>query len=101
MGFCRDFIHNKPKKIIWDLFENNKVNNQLLIGGGVHPTLDKENTFKELPEFDGICVGEGEIPLLNLCNRIDNNQNILETPSFIFKKIDDSGKTSFKTNPVS
>jgi len=89
------------RKFIWDLFENNKVNNQLLIGGGVHPTLDKENTFKELPEFDGICVGEGEIPLLNLCNRIDNNQNILETPSFIFKKIDDSGKTSFKTNPVS
>ena len=50
--------------------------------------------FKEFPEFNGICVGEGEVPFIDLCERIDNDQDILDTPSFIFKTIDDSGKTS-------
>ena len=71
-----------------------------IIGGGVHPTLDKQNTFKEFPEFDAICVGEAEIPLLELCEGLDNNHNIHETPSFIFKLKDNTGKISYKVNPV-
>ena len=62
--------------------------------------MDKQNTFKEFPEFDGICIGEGEMALLELCKRIDNKQNITESPSFIFKIKDDEGKTSFKVNPT-
>jgi len=88
------------RKYLWKLFETTDVSNQLLIGGGVHPTLDKENTFREFPEFDAICIGEGETSFVELCKRLDNGKDISETPSFIFKKVDDVGKTSFKVNPV-
>ena len=54
------------RKFLWKLFEISDVTRCLLIGGGVHPTLDKQNTFKEFPEFDAICVGEGEMALLEL-----------------------------------
>ena len=46
------------RKYLWELFKTTDLSNQFVIGGGVHPTLDKENTFKEFPEFDAICVGE-------------------------------------------
>ena len=88
------------RKFMWKLAEITNLNNIFLIGGGVHPTLDKQNTFKEFPEFDAICIGEGEMALLELCKRIDNKQNITESPSFIFKIKDDEGKTSFKVNPT-
>jgi len=89
------------RKYLWNLLETTDVSKQLLIGGGVHPTLDKENTFVEFPEFDAICVGEGEGSFVELCKRLDNgSKDIYETPSFIFKKIDITGKISFKVNPV-
>ncbi len=88
------------RRYLWDLFNTTSVSNQLVIGGGVHPTLDKLNTFNEFPEFDAICVGEGEAPFVELCERIDNGRDIYETPSFIFKTLDGSGKTSHKVNPV-
>lgn len=89
------------RKFLWELFKNTDTSKEFVIGGGVHPTLDKENTFKEFPEFDAICVGEAEVPFLELCERIDSGQDVSETPSFIFKTVDDSNKASFKVNPVS
>ena len=88
------------RKYLWELFNIAEVSKQFLIVGGVHPTLDKQNTFKEFPEFDAICVGEAEIPLVKLCEGLDNNQDIFDTSSFIFKIKDASGKISYKENPV-
>ena len=39
------------------------------IGGGVHPTLSPEETIA-LPGLDIICRGEGEYPLLELCDHL-------------------------------
>ena len=88
------------RKFLWKLTEITDLKDTFLIGGGVHPTLDKQNTFKEFPEFDAICIGEGEMALQELCKRIDKKQNLTDSPSFIFKVKDDTGKTSFKVNPT-
>ena len=88
------------RKFLWELLKTTDVSRQLFIGGGVHPTLDKQNTFKEFPQFNGICVGEGESSLLELCGRIDKREDIYATPSFIWKKVDGAGKTTFQVNPV-
>ena len=41
------------------------------IVGGTHPTLTPEETVLA-PEFDYICVGEGEHALLELCNALQS-----------------------------
>ena len=38
--------------------------------------------------------------LLELCERINNNKNITEISSFIFKTKDSNGKTILKVNPT-
>ncbi|MEK7381744.1 MAG: hypothetical protein AAB262_00475, partial [Elusimicrobiota bacterium] len=88
------------RKFLWKLLKVADVSGELFIGGGVHPTLSKQNTFKEFPQFDGICVGEGEIPLLELCKRLDDKADISDTPSFIYRRVDGSGRTEFTVNPV-
>jgi len=88
------------RKYVWEFFDITDVQKHFIIGGGVHPTLDKQNTFKEFPEFDAICVGEAETPLLEFCERLDNNHDLYETPSFIFKLKDHTGKINYKVNPV-
>jgi len=57
---------------------------KLLIAGGVHATVAKGRLFEDLPTLDGVCVGEGEIPLRELCRRLDNQDDYLSTPSFCF-----------------
>lgn len=72
------------KKYVRRFFEMAKLSSKLIIAGGVHCTLVKENIFKEFPEIDGICVGEGEFPLKDLCQRLDNKEEYLSIPSFYF-----------------
>lgn len=73
------------KKFLRELLRITDVSKQFFIAGGVHPTLDKENIFKDFPQIDGICIGEGEKPLLELCRRLDKGKDIYTTPSFWFK----------------
>lgn len=40
--------------------------------GGVHATLDPEEVIKG--PFDALCVGEGEFPLLELCNQLQEKK---------------------------
>jgi len=55
--------------------------NILILAGGIHPTLDPEGTFRDSP-IDGICIGEGERPLAELLERIDNKRSILDIKGF-------------------
>ncbi len=59
---------------------------KLTIAGGVHCSLVQERVFQELPGIDGVCIGEGEIPLQELCRRLDAGKDYLSTPSFYFKR---------------
>jgi anaerobic magnesium-protoporphyrin IX monomethyl ester cyclase len=52
--------------------------------GGVHPTF-RPDIIKE-PFIDGLCVGEGELALPDLLNRLENSAEINDTPNWCFFK---------------
>lgn len=54
-----------------------------VILGGVHATLKPEDLSGS--NFDGFCIGEGEIPLLKMINALKNKKGYFDTPSFHFK----------------
>ena len=53
--------------------------NKPIIFGGVHPTLFPEDI--DLNYVDYICVGEGEYPVLELMNAIENDQDCSKIPN--------------------
>ena len=71
---------------------------KLIIAGGVHCTLVKEAIFDELRQVDAICIGEGELPLKELCYRISNNLDYFSTPGFYFRT--DAGIVKNPVPPV-
>lgn len=73
-----------------------KLDTRLVIAGGVHTTLVKEDIFEDFPEVNGICIGEGEIPLVELCRRMDATEDYLNIPSFYFNT-----ERGIKKNPIS
>ncbi len=73
------------KKYVHNYFEKGGGFLGFTVAGGTHATLLKEQVFDEFSLIDGICVGEGEFPLKELCNKIDEGNNIFSTSSFIFK----------------
>lgn len=84
------------KKYVRRFFENGNLPARLIIAGGTHCTVAKDEVFKDFPQLDGICVGEGENPLKELCRRLDANEDFLTTPSFYFKTHEEVIK-----NPIS
>ena len=73
------------KKYVRSLLKNMPLTGQFLIAGGVHCTLVKEKIFEEFPDIDGICVGEGEIPLRELCRKINAKKDYTQTQNFYFR----------------
>lgn len=73
------------KKHVRQFLEKAGISSKFIIAGGVHPTLVKEQLFQDFPEISGTCIGEGEIPLTELCARIDRGEPYLSTPSFYFR----------------
>ena len=57
----------------------------LLIAGGMHATVAGARLLEDFPALDGVCIGEGEIPLRELCHRLDNKGDYQSAPSFSFK----------------
>ncbi|MFQ5964065.1 MAG: B12-binding domain-containing radical SAM protein [Candidatus Scalinduaceae bacterium] len=82
------------KKHVRRFLEIADLSEMLTVAGGVHCTLVKEEVFKDFPEIDGICLGEGEAPLRELCRRLDNGDDYLATPSFCFRTNDGIGKNA-------
>jgi radical SAM superfamily enzyme YgiQ (UPF0313 family) len=56
-----------------------------IIVGGVFPTLSPEIVIKE-SSIDMICVGEGETALVELCDRIANNESFLDIRGLWIKR---------------
>ena len=73
------------KKYVHAFIKMSKPSTGLTIMGGVHCSLVKEKVFEDFPDIDGICIGEGEVALKELCNRLENKQDYLNPPSFYFK----------------
>lgn len=55
------------------------------ICGGVHPTLNPDSAV-QTPELDAICVGEGEYALADLCDRLQDGDEIASIPNIWVKK---------------
>jgi anaerobic magnesium-protoporphyrin IX monomethyl ester cyclase len=49
------------------------------IVGGVHPTIVPEEVAPA-PDFDYTCVGEGDVPLVELCRAIEDDRNARGIP---------------------
>jgi radical SAM superfamily enzyme YgiQ (UPF0313 family) len=57
------------------------------ICGGIHPTIAPEESIG-VKGIDIICRGEGEAPLAELCQRIQNNEDISNIPNLWIKRND-------------
>jgi radical SAM superfamily enzyme YgiQ (UPF0313 family)/SAM-dependent methyltransferase len=57
------------------MVRSSKVGNSLLVGGGVHFTLQPEDGADY---FDMMVIGEGETAFLDICNRFRDNNNSRE-----------------------
>lgn len=73
------------KQYIRRFLDNVKSAEALVIAGGVHCTLVKEEILAEFPRINGICIGEGENSLGELCRRLDGREDYSNTPGFYFK----------------
>lgn len=58
--------------------------NLFQICGGPHATVAPEQAL-ELAEFDAICVGEGEYPMLELVQALSDGRDYLSIPNLYFK----------------
>lgn len=64
-----------------------KKNNILTIMGGVFPTFAPERAFRE-PSVDIICVGEGDVALVDLCEKLEQSKDFSKTPNLWVKRSD-------------
>jgi len=62
-----------------------EISNSFMVCGGIHPTLRPECIF-ELPYVDAIVRGEGEYPLLEFAQRLENKIDYLNIKNFWFRK---------------
>ncbi len=77
-------------------FAKLKFSDAIYIGGGIGATFEYSAVLNNSP-LDFCVMGEGEIPLLNICNSIEKKKYVDKTiPGLIFNE---SGK--FFTNPTS
>jgi len=75
----------KTKNFIKEL--KAQLPNSMIVIGGPHPTALRERCIQECPAIDFVCVGEGELTLLELCNSLDrkNKANIKKIKGIIWK----------------
>jgi radical SAM superfamily enzyme YgiQ (UPF0313 family) len=78
----------------WIGWTREKFTNSFVICGGIHPTLNPEEVI-ETYGVDAICIGEGEEALVELCGKLEDGQDLTETPSIWIKN---NGK--IHKNPV-
>ena len=52
--------------------------------GGIHPTIIPEKVIED-KNIDIVCIGEGEEAIVELANKIENNQPYFKTKNFWFK----------------
>jgi len=71
-----------------------KVEGILQLAGGAHATLSPSDILLKT-DVRGVCVGEGEIPMLNLLNAINDGRDISSTSGFYWKI-----NGSIKENPI-
>ena len=89
--FKPDLIALSATEDLWlpgmALIRNIKDKNILILAGGVFTTFAPDLAIS-YPEVDIICKGEGELALVELCNRIDQGVSYDDIPNLWIKKSD-------------
>lgn len=67
----------------------------IILAGGAHPTAIPQQTLAECPHLDAVVMGEGELTLLDIYNRLktaagDRNKMFHEVPGVVWR--DDQGQ---------
>lgn len=88
-------FNTNQKRYVREFLQNPAVAHPLIIAGGAHPTLAGEEIFSEFPSIRGVCIGEGEAPLTELCRRIDKKEGHLDVQSIYFR-----GEDGIVKNPL-
>jgi radical SAM superfamily enzyme YgiQ (UPF0313 family) len=65
------------------------------ICGGIHPTIAPEESIR-LEGMDMICRGEGEAPLVELCNKMENKEGISNIQNLWVKRNDNLIKNALR-----
>lgn len=79
------FMTNQ-KKYVRKWFERRgDLLDKLTIAGGLHCSLVKEKVFEDFPYLNGVCIGEGEKALEELCSKMDKGEDYFTLDSFLFK----------------
>lgn len=65
-----------------------------LIAGGTHPTLAPEMVARS-PALDALCVGEGELPLLELVERLERGEDVSDIGNLWVRRPD-----GWRRNPL-
>ena len=58
----------------------------IIIGGGAVPTNMYNDIYRDSQDFDALCYGEGEKPLLNLLKADNKSQYFQQSPSWITRE---------------
>ena len=86
-------------RILDELKDFKKENNTPVLAGGVFPTFAPEICIK-YDLVDMICVGEGEVALVDVCERVKKNQNFFGVTNLWVKKKDGEIEKNEITKPV-
>ena len=102
-----DILFLSSTEDMWELgirileeIKDYKIKNKIpVLAGGVFPTFAPEICIK-YDLIDMLCVGEGENALVDLCKKIQNNQNYLDVTNLWIKKKDKTIQKNSITKPV-
>ncbi len=86
-------------RVLDELKDFKKENNTPVLAGGVFPTFAPEICIK-YDLVDMICVGEGEVALVDVCERVKKNQNFFGVTNLWVKKKDGEIEKNEITKPV-
>jgi radical SAM superfamily enzyme YgiQ (UPF0313 family) len=72
-----------------------EIKDALIICGGIHARMDPDRTIS-VPGIDAVCYGEGELSLVELCFKLEDQQDVTATEDFLFKKGEEIIKNPLK-----
>ena len=67
-------------------FIKSRIGDKLVIVGGSHVSVQPETIERFDDNIDGIVIGFGEEPMLELMNKLENNEDYLNIDNFWFKQ---------------
>ncbi len=72
-------------RYVKELLQKTNFHDSFTVLGGHHATLAPEESLKENPALNSICIGEGEEALVELADKMEKNEDIHQIKNLWFK----------------